>query len=94
MDSEYAGDITHRKSVTVILIEITGEYMYYKTRFQATVSLRSIEAECIAACEVAQVILYIRSIIDDIIISHDTATTLFGNNGGELMMSKSGQPTK
>ena len=94
VDSDYAGDTSHRRSVTGITVKIAGGCIYYKTRFQTTVSLSSTEAEFIAACEAAKVILYIRSILDDIGIPQDAATTLFEDNQGALLMANSGQPTK
>jgi len=66
----------------------------YKTKFQSTVALSSTEAEFIAACKAAKVILYIRSILDDVNVRQDTATTLYEDNQGALRMVKSGQPTK
>ena len=59
VDSDYANDSTHRKSVTGIAIKIAGGAVFYKTNFQSTVALSSTEAEFIAACEAAKVILYL-----------------------------------
>ena len=73
---------------------LAGGCIYYKTRFQATVSLSSTEAEFIAACEAAKVLLYIRSILDDIGIPQKDATTLYEDNEGARLMSNCGQPTK
>ena len=80
MNSYYAGDSTHRRSVTGIAIKIAGGAAFYKTNFQSTIALSSTEAEFIAACEAAKVILYIRSILDEINISQDKATTLYEDN--------------
>ena len=66
VNSDYTGDTTHRKSVTGLVIRIAGDCVYYRTRFQSTVSLSSTEAEFIVAYEAAKVVLYIRSIFDDI----------------------------
>ena len=33
VDSDYANDVSHRKSVTGIIIKIRGACIYYKTRF-------------------------------------------------------------
>ena len=68
--------------------------MYYKTKFQQTVALSSTEAEFAAACEAAKIILYIRSILQDIGIEQNVATTLYEDNQGALLMANSGQPTK
>ena len=94
VDSDYANDSTHRKSVTGIAIKIAGGAIFYKTNFQSTVALSSTEAEFIAACEAAKVILYLRSILDDVNKRQDIATTLYEDNQGALLMANSGQPTK
>ena len=51
-------------------------------------------AESIAAYESAKVILYIRSILDEINIRQDKATTIYEDNQDALIMANSGQPTK
>ena len=94
VDSDYAGDELHRRSVTGITIKIAGAAIYYKTKFQTTVALSSTEAEFIAACEAAKVILYVRSILDDMGIDQEKATTLYEDNQGALLMANAGQPTK
>ena len=94
VNSNYAGDSTHRRSVTGIIIKIEGGSVFYKTRYQATISLSSTEAEFIAACDATKIILYIRYILQDIGISQEKATTLFEDNQGALLMANSGQPTK
>ena len=94
VDSDYANDVQQRTSVTGITIKIAGGSIYYKTKFQATVALSSTEAEFIAACEAAKVILYVRSILDDMGVQQNEATTLFEDNQGALLMANAGQPTK
>lgn len=75
VDSDYANESTHRKSVTGIAIKIAGDYFFYKTNFHSTVALSSTEAEFIATYKAAKVILYIISIVDDFSICQYTATT-------------------
>ena len=94
VESDYAGDTTHRRLVTGITVMLAGACVYYKTRFQATVSLSSTEAEFIAACEAAKVILYIRSILEDLGVPQDKATTLYEDNEGARLMANCWQPTK
>ena len=64
--------------------------VYYKTRYQPTISLSSTEAEFIAACDAAKVILYIRLILEDIGVPQEKATNLYGDNQGALLMANSG----
>mmetsp|Transcript_28602 Transcript_28602/g.27508 ORF Transcript_28602/g.27508 Transcript_28602/m.27508 type:complete len:193 (-) Transcript_28602:158-736(-) len=94
VDSDYTNDTTRRRPVTGISIKLAGGTIFYKTSFQSTIALSSTEAEFIAACEAAKIILYIRSILDGINITQDSATTLYKDNQGFLLMVNSGQPTK
>ena len=64
--SDWAGDNNHRKSVTGYIIEYAGGTIYYKTKFQDTIAISSTKAEFTAACDAAKAILYIRSILDEI----------------------------
>ena len=93
-DSDWAGDTNHRKSVTGYIIKYAGGTIYYKTKFQDTIAMRSTEAEFTAACDAAKAILYIQSILDKINVPQDEATTLFIDNNGALLMANAQQPTR
>lgn len=94
VDSDYAGDTTHRRSVTGIILRIAGGTIFYKTKFQDTVALSSTEAEFTAAAEAGKYILYVRSILDQLGIPQDEASTLYEDNQGALLMANAQQPTK
>ena len=76
------------------MIMLAGACIYYKTRFQAIISLSSTEAEFIAACEMGKVLLYVRSILEDIGVPQHEATTLYEDNEGARLMANCGQPTR
>ena len=63
VDSDYAGDTSHMRLVTGISVNVARCCVYYKTQFQTTIALSTTEAEFVAACEAAKVIIYIRSIL-------------------------------
>ena len=50
-DSDWAGDTSHRHSVTGIAVFLAGSVVAYKSKFQRTVALSSTEAEFSAVCE-------------------------------------------
>ncbi len=54
----------------------------------------STEAEFVAACDMAKMILFFRSLLEDIGMEQGTATVLFEDNYGALMMANAQQPTK
>lgn len=94
VDSDYAGDTTHCKSVTGLSIQMAGGTILYKTRFQDTIALLSTEAKFNAAAEAGKYILYVRSILQDINLEQTQATTLYKDNQGALLMANAQQPTK
>jgi dUTP pyrophosphatase len=94
VDSDYAGDQSHRKSVTGLSIQLAGGTILYKTRYQDTIALSSTEAEFTAAAEAGKYILYTRSILDELGIDQTQATTLYEDNQGALLMANAQQPTK
>ena len=94
VDSDYAGDQTHRKSVTGISLQLAGGTILYKTKFQDTIALSSTEAEFTAAAEAGKFIKYVRSILDEIGLDQKHATILYEDNQGALLLANAQQPTK
>ena len=94
MDSDWAGDTKHRRSVTGYIIELAGGTIYYKSKFQECIATSSCEAEFTAACEAGKSICYIRSILEEIGLNQKDATILFIDNQGALLMADAQRPTR
>ena len=94
VDSDFAGDTTHRKSVSGIILRLAGGTIFYKTKYQDTIAMSSTEAEFTAAAEAGKYILYVRSILEQIGVSQQLATVLYEDNQGALLMANAQQPTK
>jgi hypothetical protein len=94
VDTDWAGDTTQCRSVSGIILRLSGGTILYKTKYQDTVALSTTEAEFTAACDAAKAILYVRSILDEINLPQQNATTLFIDNNGALMMGNAQQPTR
>ena len=94
VDSDWAGDTAHRKSVSGIILTIAGGCILYKTKYQDTLALSTTEAEFTAACDAGKCILYVRSILDEINVPQDNATTLYIDNNGALLMGNAQKPTR
>ena len=94
VDSDYAGDVEHRRSVSGMVIRIAGGTILYKTKYQDTIAHSSTEAEFTAAAEAGKYILYIRSILEQIGLPQHEATVLYEDNQGALLMANAQQPTK
>ena len=94
VDADWAGDTTHRKSVTGIVIKLAGGCILYKTKYQDTIALSTTEAEFTAASDAGKAILYVRSILNQINVPQDKATVLHIDNNGALLMGNAQQPTR
>jgi len=94
VDSDWAGDTSHRRSVTGMAVLFAGAVIAYKSRIQKTVALSSTEAEFTAACDAGKTILYLRTILEEMGIEQYEATILFEDNQGALLMANAQQPTR
>ena len=70
---------------------LAGAAIGYKTKFQKAVALSSTEAEWVAACEVGKMILYFRSLLEDLGRPQHDATVMFEDNRGALFMANAQQ---
>ena len=60
VDSDHAGDMSHRKSVSGIVMKLAEGAVLYKTAFQQAISHSSTDSEFVVACEAGKYILYLR----------------------------------
>jgi hypothetical protein len=91
-DSDWGSDKTHRKSITGIIVMFAHGIVGYKTKYQDTIAHSSTEAEFVA--DAAKLLLFFRSLLDDLGIPQDDATILYEDNKGALLMANAQQPTK
>lgn len=94
VDSDWAGNVNTRKSVSGISFILAGAPIVYKTINQKTVALSSTEAEFYALSEAGKLALYIRSILNELHIPQTAATVVYEDNQGCLFMAAAGKPTK
>lgn len=66
VESDFAGNNTHRRSISGMSIQMAGGTILYKTRYQNTIALSSTEAEFTAAEEAGKFILYVRTILEEL----------------------------
>jgi len=93
-DSDWAGDSVKRKSMTGIILMLAGGAIAYKAKYQEVIALSTTEAEFIAACDAGKIILFFRSLLEDLGIPQEKATILYEDNNGALMMANAQQPTR
>lgn len=94
VDSDWASDTAKRKSISGIIIMLAGGAIAYKAKVQDVIALSTTEAEFVAACDAAKMILFFRSILEDLGIPQEEATILYEDNNGALMMANAQQPTR
>lgn len=93
VDSDFAGDTCHQKSVSGIIIKLARGAVLYKTQYQPTVAGSSTEAKFTAATEARKYILHLRTILQEIGLLHEEETVLFKDNQGALLMVNAQRPT-
>ena len=94
VDSDWAGDTSHHRSISGICLCFASAPVVYRSRFQPTVSLSSTEAEFIAATEAGKLTLYLRSMLNDLNISQESATTIYEDNAAATAMANASRPTR
>ena len=94
IDSDWVGDSLHRRSISGISLCFAGAPVVYRFRFQPTISQSSTKADFIAAVEAGKLILYIRSMLNDLDIHQDEATTLYEDNLAAIEMANASRPKR
>ncbi|KAI2501046.1 hypothetical protein MHU86_13400 [Fragilaria crotonensis] len=93
-DSDWGSDFSHRRSISGMIIMLSGAAIVYKTRYQKAVALSSTEAEFVSAADTGKMILYVRSLLQDLGFSQPTPTQLHVDNTGAIFMVEAQAPTK
>ena len=73
---------------------LAGGAIGYKTKFQPVIAHSSTELEFIAPCDTAKMILFFRSLLEELGVKQQVATIMYEDNTGELLMANAQQPIK
>ena len=84
---------SHRRSVSGMVILLSGAAVVYKTRYHKTIALSSTEAEFVGASEAGKLILYLHSLLFDLGYPQPDPTTLNIYNTGTSFMISAQAPT-
>jgi hypothetical protein len=93
MDSSWADCLQTRRSFGGIMMRFAGGPAAYKASLWATICDSSMEAEFVRAYDGARMSLFLRSVLYDLDIPQDAATTLYEDNEGATTMANAGKPT-
>ena len=85
--------MSHRKSMLGLGLFLAGAPVVYRSRFQPTISLSSTKSEFVAASEAGKLSLYLRSILTQLGLEPDNATTLYKDNAAAIAMANAQRPT-
>jgi len=94
VDSDWGADSNHRKSISGIILMYAGGVVGYRCKYQDVIAHSSTEAEFTAACDAGKMILFFRSILEDLGFEQNNATVLYEDNNGALLMANAQQPTR
>jgi len=75
-----------------MILMYAGGAVGYKSKFQPFIAHLLTEAEFVAACDTANMILFYRSLLQQVGLEQMEATILFEDNSGALMMANAQQP--
>ncbi len=92
-DSDWATCVITRRLVSGTCIQLAGGTIAYKIKFQPTVALSTAKAEFMAACDVGQMLLFVRSILWDLNVPQEAATIAYEDNDGCTAMGNTQKPT-
>jgi hypothetical protein len=94
VDADWATSTKKHNSISGMILMFAGGAVGYKTKFQTVIAHSSTKAEFIAACDTAKMILFFRSLLDELGLPQTHATVLFEDNTGALLMANAQQPTR
>jgi hypothetical protein len=87
-DSDFAGDLDNRRSISGYIIYICGCPIAWRSKGQKNVTLSSTEAEYVAISEVAQEILFILGILDSMNIKVEHRIIVNVDNIGAIYLAQ------
>jgi hypothetical protein len=93
VDSDWAACLRTRRSMSGVGAKMAGGPIAYKTKLQPTVAMSSTEAEFMAACDAAKMMLFIRTILWELGIPQHAATVIYEDNDGATAMANAQKPT-
>ena len=94
VDSDWAGDVSHQRSILGLCLCLAGALVVYRARFQPTISQSFTEAEFIAAIKTGKLALYLHSIPTNLGIEQCYATPLYEDNAAAIAMANASRPTR
>ena len=92
-DSDWAGDLTNRRSTSGFLFNIGSGAISWSSKRQPTVALFSCKAEYVAQTQATKEAIWLRSLLVELLNTRSelTATVIYGDNQGAIALAKNPQ---
>lgn len=87
-DSDYAGDVLTRRSTTGFVVKFGEATIAWSSQRQKVVALSTTEAEYLASCQAVKEIVWIQSILQNIINQKEITTTLYMDSQSAIRLIK------
>lgn len=87
-DSDYAGDLGSRRSITGFIFTLYGVPIAWCSRRQSCVALSSIEAEFVASCEAAKEAILLKRVLVELVHGFYNAVPLMFDNKSAFQLVK------
>ena len=88
VDSDYAGDIDKRRSLTGYLFTLSGSAISWKSTLQSTVALSTTEAEYMAAAEAVKEAIWLRNLVQELGLKQEVNSVVFCDNQSAICLVK------
>jgi hypothetical protein len=90
-DADYASEAASRRSVSGNLAIFGGGPVLWSSRLQACVTLSTVEAEYVSLCGVAQSVIWLRGLLQDLGAPQRQPTVIYEDNLGAISLAKGQQ---
>ena len=88
VDSDYAGDLDKRRSLTGYLFTLSGSAISWRSTLQSTVALSSTEAEYMAAAEAVKEAIWLRNLVQELGLQQEDNSVVFCDNQSAIHLVK------
>ena len=87
VDSDYAGDLDKRRSLTGYIFTLSGSAISWKATLQSTIALSTTEAEYMVIAEAVKEAIWLRSLVDSLGLKQDI-TVVYCDSQSAIHLTK------
>lgn len=91
VDSDWASDVSDRKSTSGFILKVFGSTVLWSSRKQQMVTLSTTEAEYVAACCATQELIWLNKILHDMKVNLTLPIVMYEDNQGCIFLAKNSE---